>query len=52
MASRWRYLTEEEIVGLVKSGWDSNADSNAGGSSSDQEFILNMQLSFDNDFTG
>ena len=50
MARRQRYLTEEEIAALVESGWNSDADSNAGGIPSDEEFVLNMQLGLDNDF--
>ena len=52
MASRQWYLTEEEIAALVESGWDSDADSNAGCISSDEELQLNMQLGLDGDFTG
>ena len=51
MASRRRYFTEEEVIALVESGWDSDAGSHAGGISSDEEFELNVQLGLDNDFT-
>ena len=50
MASRSRYLTGEEIAALLESGWDSDADSKAGGISSDEEFVLNMQLGLDDNF--
>ena len=51
MASLRRYFTEEEVIALVESGWDSDAGSHAGGISSDEEFELNVQLGLDNDFT-
>ena len=52
MVSWHRFLIELEVIALVESGWDSDADSNAGGISSDEECKLIVQPGLDYDFTG